>query len=128
MDQKLTTKQGREAWVKKAVEAGVTEAEARDTMQKMVSASDSGKSAPKPSKPSTLGRKPKSPSSNSAGSLVSPPLPSAKPKPEVSTPLNAEISQLPLWPEVMRSLPNEILRSALFNARNRKNPRSMMKS
>ena len=128
MDQKLTTKQGREAWVKKAVEAGMTEAGARDTMQKMVSTSDTGKSAPKSSKPSALGRKPKLPPSNSAGSLVSPPLPLAKTKPEVSTPLNTEISQLPLWPEVMRSLPNEILRSALFNARNRKNPRSMMKS
>ena len=56
MDQKLTTKEGQEPWVKKAVEAGVTEAEARDTMHKMVSAYDSGKSAPKPSKPSTLGR------------------------------------------------------------------------
>lgn len=51
MDQKLTTKQGREAWVKKAIEAGVTEAEAQDTMHKIVSTFDSGKSAPKPSKP-----------------------------------------------------------------------------
>ena len=35
MDQKLTTKQGREAWVKKAVETGVTKAEAQDTMYKI---------------------------------------------------------------------------------------------
>lgn len=31
--------------------------------------------------------------------------------------------QLPLWAEVVRCLPNEILRSALFNAKNRKTPR-----
>ena len=89
MDQKLTTKQGREAWVKKAVEAGVTEAEARDTMHKMVSAFDSGKSVPKQSKPSSSGRKPKLTPSNSAGFHVSIPLPPAKTKVEVSTPLNA---------------------------------------
>nr|AFN66387.1 TrfA family protein [uncultured bacterium] len=37
------------------------------------------------------------------------------------------IFQLPLWPDVMRALPNEILRSALFNARNRKKPRVFLK-
>ena len=51
MHQKLTINQGREAWVKRAVEAGVTEAEAQDTMHKMVCTFDSGKSVPKPSKP-----------------------------------------------------------------------------
>ena len=128
MNQKLRTKQDKESWVKKAVEAGMAEAEARETMQKMVSASDSSKTTPKLGKLSTLGRKPKLSSLNTADFHGRIPLPSAKKKPEMSTPLNAEISQLPLWPEVMRSLPNEILRSALFNARNRKNPRSMMKS
>jgi hypothetical protein len=35
--------------------------------------------------------------------------------------------QLPVWPETQRCLPNEILRSALFNARNRKQARRMLK-
>jgi hypothetical protein len=35
--------------------------------------------------------------------------------------------QLPLWPDAVRRLPNELLRSALFNARNRKQPRAYLK-
>lgn len=35
--------------------------------------------------------------------------------------------QLPLWPEAIRSLPNEIVRSALFNAKNRKQKREMLR-
>lgn len=35
----------------------------------------------------------------------------------------SELAQLPLWPEAVRAIPNEIVRSALFNARNRKTPR-----
>lgn len=35
--------------------------------------------------------------------------------------------QLPLWPETLRSLPNEIVRSALFVAANRKKPREFLK-
>ena len=38
--------------------------------------------------------------------------------------LPAVITQLPLWSEALRGLPNEIVRSALFNARNRNHPRS----
>jgi hypothetical protein len=36
-------------------------------------------------------------------------------------------AQLPLWPESTRALPNEIVRSALFNARNRNTPRQQLK-
>ncbi len=35
--------------------------------------------------------------------------------------------QLPLWPDDHRSIPNEIVRSALFNARNKKFPRLYLK-
>lgn len=35
--------------------------------------------------------------------------------------------QLPLWPETVRSIPNEIVRSALFTAKNRKEPRNMLR-
>ncbi|MDP2267596.1 MAG: plasmid replication initiator TrfA [Deltaproteobacteria bacterium] len=35
--------------------------------------------------------------------------------------------QLPLWPESVRSLPNEIVRSALFSAKNRRQPRVMLR-
>lgn len=35
--------------------------------------------------------------------------------------------QLPLWPEASRSLPNEIARSALFTARNRKQTRATLR-
>lgn len=46
--------------------------------------------------------------------------------PVIDTP-RADIVQLPLWPEIVRCLPNEILRSALFNAKNRKQPREGLK-
>lgn len=39
----------------------------------------------------------------------------------------AVISQLPLWAETLRCLPNELLRSALFSAKNRKQPRAYLK-
>lgn len=39
----------------------------------------------------------------------------------------AKIAQLPLWAESLRCLPNEIVRSSLFNARNRKSPRTYLK-
>lgn len=39
----------------------------------------------------------------------------------------AAVVQLPLWAEALRCLPNELLRSALFNAKNRKQPRAFLK-
>ena len=39
----------------------------------------------------------------------------------------AVVVQLPLWAEALRCLPNELLRSALFNAKNRKQPRAYLK-
>lgn len=39
----------------------------------------------------------------------------------------AVVVQLPLWANALRCLPNELLRSALFNARNRKQPRAYLK-
>lgn len=41
--------------------------------------------------------------------------------------LAATIVQLPLWPDAIRCLPNEIIRSALFNARNRKLARAYLR-
>ncbi len=38
-----------------------------------------------------------------------------------------KVVQLPLWADELRCLPNEIVRSALFNARNRKQPRADIK-
>jgi TrfA protein len=43
--------------------------------------------------------------------------------PEQGT-LSEFVLQLPLWADALRGLPNEIVRSALFNARNRNLPRS----
>lgn len=40
----------------------------------------------------------------------------------------AVVVQLPLWAEALRCLPNELLRSALFNAKNRKQPRAYFKT
>lgn len=39
----------------------------------------------------------------------------------------ALVVQLPLWAAALRCLPNELLRSALFNAKNRKQPRAYLK-
>ena len=134
MDQKLATKRGQDAWVKKAVKAGMAEIDARDVVQKMAAATEQRKSAPKPNKPASSRSKKTSPTLIAGDFFEGIPLPISTPaiptpaKKVKSAELTVEISQLPLWPEVMRSLPNEILRSALFNARNRKNPRSMMKS
>lgn len=41
--------------------------------------------------------------------------------------LAAKPKYLPDWPEGQRAMPNEILRSALFNCRNRRKPRMFMK-
>jgi hypothetical protein len=41
--------------------------------------------------------------------------------------LAAKPKYLPEWPEAQRAIPNEILRSALFNCRNRNQPRQFMK-
>jgi len=41
--------------------------------------------------------------------------------------LAAKPKYLPKWPEAQRAMPNEILRSALFNCRNRNQPRQYMK-
>lgn len=40
----------------------------------------------------------------------------------------AKVIQLPLWAEAVRCLPNEIVRSALFNARNRRQARAQCKN
>jgi len=136
MDQKLTTKRGQDAWVEKAVKKGMPETDARVVVQRMAAAAaEQGKSAPKPSKPVSSRRQPQPKPLNAGDFFSGLPLPVVTkpavlppPKKAKSVELTVEISQLPLWPEVMRSLPNEILRSALFNARNRKNPRAMMKS
>lgn len=37
----------------------------------------------------------------------------------------AQPVQLPLWPDVFRSIPNDLVRTALFNARNRRQPRQL---
>lgn len=37
------------------------------------------------------------------------------------------VEHLPMWPDAARGAPNEIVRSALFNARNRNQPREYMK-
>ncbi len=39
----------------------------------------------------------------------------------------AVVDQLPLWAETLRCLPNELLRSALFSAKNRNQPRAYLK-
>ena len=127
IDQKLTTKSAQEAWVKRAIKTGMTEAEALAVVQKMA-AIKHVKSAPKPKILSSLNNKTKLNSAKKSDFFADVFLPPSEIEPALSTSLTVEISQLPLWPEVMRSLPNEILRSALFNARNRKNPRAMMKS
>ena len=41
----------------------------------------------------------------------------------------AEVSgQFPIWPEPLRAIPNEVVRSALFNAKNHKTPRLNLKN
>ena len=46
---------------------------------------------------------------------------------EILAGLAARPKYLPEWPEGQRAMPNEILRSALFNCRNRREPRRFMK-
>jgi len=46
---------------------------------------------------------------------------------EILADIAAKPKYLPEWPEAQRAMPNEILRSALFNCRNRKQPRQFMK-
>ena len=56
IDQKLTTERAQEAWVKKAIETGMTEAEALAVVQKMA-AIEQVKSASKPKISSSLSSK-----------------------------------------------------------------------
>lgn len=51
----------------------------------------------------------------------------AKKAKNVTSKATARVVQLPLWAEALRCLPNELLRSALFNAKNRKQPRAYLK-
>lgn len=134
-DQKLTTKSGRDAWVKNAVAKGMDETSALNLVAKMAAAQE-GKTKVKQKKPANT-RAIQEPRPHGEGDLfidVPLPPPQAIPiaaisaKKEKSASPAVEISQIPLWPDMVRSLPNEILRSALFNARNRKNPRAMMKN
>jgi len=46
---------------------------------------------------------------------------------EILADIAAKPKYLPEWPEAQRAMPNEILRSALFNCRNRKQPRQLMR-
>jgi hypothetical protein len=137
MDQKPMTKREQDAWVKSAVAKGLSESDAKETVQKMVAIKKIAKAAvAKPDKV-IISRRKKNPAVSSAVDIFSSAsLLVEEPSSVASTSFKkaklaeraVEINQLPLWPDVMRSLPNEILRSALFNARNRKNPRLMMKS
>ena len=136
MNQKLTTKREQDAWIQKAVKAGMADVEAHDLLQKMIKAGGENASAAKIKKSISTRRKASTKQPDAVDLFSATVLPDstknnaeAKILTKVKSAAPAtEISQLPLWPEVMRSLPNEILRSALFNARNRKNPRAMMKS
>lgn len=133
-DKALTTQRGQDAWVKNAVTKGMTEQDAKALVVKMAA---SKKASPQTSKlPSARASTKSNSTSAASGDLfVDQSLPSfvtttglaphitSKP---LKSPLSMEISQLPLWPDVMRSLPNEILRSALFNARNKNKKREMM--
>jgi hypothetical protein len=135
VDQKLKTKRAQDAWVKNAVKTGMTETDALAIVQKMAAATEDRKSAVKSTKTSGSRSRTKPTPSTTVDFFPDAPLQISDTKTVLPTPPKQiksteviDISQLPLWPEVMRSLPNEILRSALFNARNRKTPRSMMKS
>lgn len=46
---------------------------------------------------------------------------------ESKTEIAARVAQLPLWSETLRCLPNELLRSSLFAAKNRNQPRTYLK-
>ncbi|NCN70795.1 MAG: TrfA family protein [Rhodoferax sp.] len=135
-NQDISTKRGQDAWVKNAVAKGMDEAAARELVTKMASAQES-KTKIKQKEPAITRviQKPSTPPSE-GDFFMDVPLPPPQVTQIVATPakkekaasLTVEINQFPLWPDVMRSLPNEILRSALFNARNRSNPRVMMKN
>jgi len=132
----VITKLGQDAWVKKAVSMGSNESEAREIVEKMALAIERKSAAAKP-QPAKLPKKVKSPQQPKEGDLFADvPLPAVKAnlplkvpaKKEKKAEFAVEISQLPFWPDVARSLPNEIIRSALFNAKNRNNKRAMLKS
>ncbi len=132
----VITKRGQDAWVKKAVSMGLDESGARKTVEKMASALESKPAAAKP-QPAKLPKKLKSPQQPKEGDLfadvllptVEANLPLKVPaKKEKKAGFAVEIIQLPFWPDVTRSLPNEILRSALFSAKNRNAERVMLKS
>lgn len=129
----LTTKRGQNAWVKKAIAAGSNELDARKTVEKMAAVQ-----MEKLTSTLKLSKAPKEAQSLSpndgdlfAGSflptLTEQPSSKTRVKKEQKTGSEVKICQLPFWPEIARSLPNEILRSALFNVTNHKIPRVMMK-
>jgi hypothetical protein len=130
------TKRAQDAWIKRAVKNGMPETDARDLVEKMAaikvekpSRTRAAKSSmanvsanTNPAAPGDFFTDQSLPISNASTALP------ISPKKAESTAVAVEISQLPLWPDVMRSLPNELLRSALFNARNKNQPRVNMKS
>lgn len=135
MEPNLATKQGQDAWVKRAVSMGLDESAARDTVGKMALA-QKNKIAAK-LKTSRVSKKVKLTALNEGDLFKDVPLPTLlEANASVKVPAKmkkaptsmGEINQFPLWPDSRRSLPNEILRSSLFNAKNRKHPRVMMKS
>ena len=135
-DKAVTTKRGQDAWVKNAVKKGMTETDARELAEKMAAIKAEKLSIEKAAKSSRAHTR-ANPSPVTTGDFFAdqslPVVNENKaipisPKQTKSTVIAVEISQLPLWPDVMRSLPNEILRSALFNARNRNQKRVMMKN
>ena len=135
IDRKLTTKRGQDAWVKNAVSKGMDEATARELVAKM--ASQEAKPEVKQKKPSVAPKRAKAINPSIEDDFFSDiPLPTSQTIRPVVAPVKKdkppdvgfEIGQLPLWSDVVRSLPNEILRSALFNAKNRNAERAMLKS
>jgi len=135
-DRKLTTKRGQAAWVKNAVSKGSDEPAAWEIVTRMAAAQE-GKPEVKQKKPSTAPKKAKVANPIREGDFFSdislpisqPICPAVAPvKKDRSLEVGFEIGQLPLWSDVVRSLPNEILRSALFNAKNRRAERAMLKS
>ena len=116
MNQKLTTKREQDAWIQKAVKAGMADVEAHELLQKMINAGAENASSAKIKKSISTRRKASIKPTNAIDLFSATALPdSTKNNAEAnilakvrSTAPATEISQLPLWPEVMRSLPNEI--------------------
>ena len=108
--------QGREAWIKEAMTKGMTRQEADDTMAAMVA--NRKRNYAEAAKQRKVA-KPAIETSSVAKSVTL--------VPSKSTVTESLIRQLPLWHDAQRGAPNEILRSALFNARNTKTARVMLK-